>query len=59
VDEFGSSLKFSKSETEEAVSRILKYVEDKEKDTLNTSREIKMSLALPWETSSTQAAPGG
>jgi hypothetical protein len=59
VDEFGSSLKFSKSETEEAVSRILKYVEDKEKGTLNTSREIETSLALPWETSSTQAAPGG
>jgi hypothetical protein len=39
VDESGSSLKFAKSETTEAVSRILKYAEDKEKGTFTPSRE--------------------
>jgi hypothetical protein len=33
VDESSSSLKFAKSETTEAVSRILKYAKDKEKGT--------------------------
>jgi hypothetical protein len=39
VDLSGSSLKFAKLKTEEAVSRILKYAEDKEKDTFSPSRE--------------------
>jgi hypothetical protein len=47
VDESGSSLKFAKSETTEAVSRILKYVEDKEKGTFTPSRERgELSLGL-------------
>jgi hypothetical protein len=47
VDESGSSLKFAKSETIEAVSRILKYAEDKEKGTFTPSRERdELSLAL-------------
>jgi hypothetical protein len=47
VDESGSSLKFAKSETTEAVSRILKYTEDKEKGTFTSSRERdELSLAL-------------
>jgi hypothetical protein len=39
VDESGSSLKFAKLETTEAISRILKYTEDKEKGTFTPSRE--------------------
>jgi hypothetical protein len=47
VDESGSSLKFAKSETTEAVSRILKYAEDKEKGTFTPSRERdELSLGL-------------
>jgi hypothetical protein len=47
VEESGSSLKFAKPKTEEAVSRILKYVEDKEKSTFTPSRERdELSLAL-------------
>ena len=43
----GSNLKFDKPETQEAVSRILKYVEDKEKGSFNPSRERdKLSLGL-------------
>jgi hypothetical protein len=47
VEESGSSLKFAKPETKEAVSRILKYAEDKEKGTFTPSRERdELSLAL-------------
>jgi hypothetical protein len=47
VDQFDSSLKFAKLETIEAVSRILKYVEDKEKGTFTPSRERnEFSLGL-------------
>jgi hypothetical protein len=47
VDQSGNSLKFAKSETTEAVSRILKYAEDKEKGTFTPSRERdKLSLGL-------------
>jgi hypothetical protein len=47
VDESGSSLKFAKLETTEAVSRILKYAEDKEKGTFTPSKERdKLSLGL-------------
>ena len=48
-----SNLKFDKLETQEAVSRILKYAEDKEKGSFNPSRERETSLALAWETRST------
>jgi hypothetical protein len=47
VDQSDSSLKFAKSETTDAVSRILKYVEDKEKGTFTSSRERdELSLGL-------------
>jgi hypothetical protein len=47
VDESGSSLKFAKSETTEAISRIPKYAEDKEKGTFTPSRERdELSLGL-------------
>ena len=43
----GSNLKFDKSETQEAVSRILKYAEDKETGSFNPSRERdELSLGL-------------
>ena len=43
----GSNLKFDKPETQEAVSRILKYAEDKEKGSFNPSRERdELSLGL-------------
>ena len=43
----GSELKFAKPETEEAVSRILKYAEDKEKGLFTPSRERdELSLGL-------------
>ena len=43
----GGNLKFDKPETQEAVSRILKYVEDKEKRSFNPSRERDaLSLGL-------------
>ena len=54
----GSNLKFDKPETQEAVSRILKYAEDKENGSFNPP-ERGTSLALAWQTRSTQAAPGG
>ena len=42
-----SNLKFDKPETQEAVSRILKYAEDKEKGSFNPSRERdELSLGL-------------
>jgi hypothetical protein len=47
VDSSGSSLKFAKLETEEVVSRILKYAEDKEKGIFTPSRERdELSLGL-------------
>jgi hypothetical protein len=47
LDESGSSLKFAKSETTEAISRILKYTEDKEKSIFTPSRERdELSLGL-------------
>jgi hypothetical protein len=47
VDQSDSSLKFTKSENIEAVSRILKYAEDKEKGTFTSSKEKdKLSLGL-------------
>ena len=43
----GSSLKFDKPGTQEAVSRMLKYVEDKEKGSFNPFRERdELSLGL-------------
>ena len=43
----GSNLKFDKPETQEAVSRILKYTEDKENGSFNPSREKdELSLGL-------------
>jgi hypothetical protein len=59
IDASGSSLKFNNPLTEEAVSKILKYAEDKENGSFKPSRERGTSLALHWETLSTQAAPGG
>jgi hypothetical protein len=46
------NLKFDKPETQEAISRILKYAEDKEKSSFNPSRE-RDELSLAWETTST------
>jgi hypothetical protein len=47
VDSSSSSLMFAKPETEEAVSKILKYAEDKEKGTFTPSREMdKLILGL-------------
>ena len=43
----GGNLKFDKPETQETVSRILKYTEDKKKGSFNASRERdKLSLDL-------------
>ena len=43
----GGNLKFDKPETQEAVSRILKYAEDKKKGSFNPSRERdELSLGL-------------
>ena len=43
----GTSLKFDNPTTEEAVSKILKYAEDKEKSSFKPSRERdKLSLGL-------------
>ena len=58
IESSDSNLKFDKPKTQEAVSRILKYAEDKEK-AHSILLERGMSLALAWETRSTQAAPGG
>jgi hypothetical protein len=45
--ESGSSIKFAKSETEQAVSRILKYSEDRKKGLFTPSRERdELSLGL-------------
>ena len=47
IESSGSNLKFDKPETQEAVSRILKYAEDKEKGSFNPSRERdELSLGL-------------
>ena len=47
IESFGGNLKFDKPETHEAVSRILKYVEDKEMGSFNPSRERdELSLGL-------------
>jgi hypothetical protein len=47
TDAFGSSLKFDNPTTEEAVSKILKYAEDKENCSFRPSRERdELSLAL-------------
>jgi hypothetical protein len=55
--EASSGLKFNNPETEQVVSKILKYVEDKEK-AHSILPERGTSLALSWKTPSTQAAPG-
>ena len=47
----GGNLKFDKVETQEAVSRILKYAKDKKAHSILPERG--MSLALAWETRST------
>ena len=39
IESSDSNLKFDKPETQEVVSRILKYAEDKEKGSFNPSRE--------------------
>jgi hypothetical protein len=57
VDESGSSLKFAKLETTEAVSRILKYAENRRR-AHSLLPERGTSLALAWETPSTQATYG-
>ena len=49
---------FNKSETQEAVSRILKYAEDKEKGSFNPSRE-RDELSLGLGNKEHKAAPGG
>jgi hypothetical protein len=52
-DTSGSSLKFSKSETIEAVSKILKYAKEKEKGTFTPCREkdeLSLSLGNPEHT---------
>jgi hypothetical protein len=47
LEESGSSLKFANQETEEAVSRIMKYSEDIEKGSFTPSREKdELSLGL-------------
>jgi hypothetical protein len=47
MEESGNSLKFAKSETEEAVLRIIKYSEDREKGSFTPSREKdELSLGL-------------
>ena len=47
IEPSGSNLKFDKPETQEAVSRILKYAEDKEMGSFNPSRERdELSLGL-------------
>ena len=47
TESFGGNLKFDKPETQEAVSRILKYAKDKEKGSFNPSRERdELSLDL-------------
>ena len=47
IESSGSNLKFDKTETQEAVSRILKYADDKEKGSFNPSRERdELSLGL-------------
>ena len=38
TESFGGNIKFDKSETQEAVSRILKYAEDKEKGLIQSFR---------------------
>ena len=44
---FNGNLKFNKPETQEAVSRILKYAEDMEKGSFNPSKERdEVSLGL-------------
>ena len=48
----GGNLKFDKPETQEAVSRILKYTEDKRR-AHSIIPERGTSLALAWETTST------
>ena len=45
----GGNLKFDKPETQEAVSRILKYTEDKKKGSFNPSRE-RDELSIGLET---------
>jgi hypothetical protein len=52
-----SDLKFVEPETEEAVSRILKYVEDAENDTFTPSRErdeLSLGLGNPEHTGRTR-----
>jgi hypothetical protein len=47
MEESGSTIKFAKPETEQAVSRILKYSEDREKGSFTPSRERdKLTLGL-------------
>ena len=47
IESSDSNLNFNKPETQEAVSRILKYAEDKEKGSFNPSRERdELSLGL-------------
>ena len=47
IESSGGNLKFDKPKTQEVVSRILKYAEDKEKGSFNPSRERdKLSLGL-------------
>ena len=47
IESSDGNLKFDKPETQEAVSRILKYAKDKEKGSFNPSRERdELSLGL-------------
>jgi hypothetical protein len=55
MEQSGSSLKFAKPETEEAVSRILKYPKDREKGSFTASRErdeLSLGLGNPEHTGS-------
>jgi hypothetical protein len=57
VDSSGSNLKFAKPETKEAVSRILKYAEDKKNGTFTPSRErdeVSLALGNPEHTGRTR-----
>ena len=48
IESSTGNLKFDKPETQEAVSRILKYAEDKETGLFNPSRERVKALVWFW-----------
>ena len=58
TESFGGNLKFDKPETQDAVSRILNMLKTRRR-AHSILPERGTSLALAWETTSTQAAPRG